>query len=340
MKKYLPFLLIIPCLLVAAPELDPLLLQKDDHLKIVVHNRVLANVNGNPITVIDVMKRMDILFLKQFPEYTQSVNARYQYYQANWKRTLNELIDKELILADSKEVKMEISPADVRQEMEDLFGPNIIVNLDKIGINIEEATKIVHGDIAIRRMMFLRVTSKALGKVTPTSTRQLYEEFALRNTKPPAYTYNVITIRDPILGKETAEKIYSALIEKKSLEESTKGLAGVTVSEAFTHTEKEIAPQNVEIIKSVKVGEVSSPQTQKSRADNSTVYRLFYVTGYNDGSPPSYHDVEAKLKEGLLSKYIDDEQTAYFKRLRKHYAMKDSDLKALVPADFNPFSLN
>lgn len=339
MKKYIPFIL-FPYLAIAAPDLDPLLLQKDDHLKIVVHNRVLANVNGNPITVIDVVKRMDILFHKQFPEYSHSVNARYQYYEANWKHTLNELIDKELILADSKEVKMEISPADVRQEMEDLFGPNIIINLDKIGISLDEATKIVQGDIAIRRMMYLRVTSKALGKVTPQSTRELYDEYVKLNTKPPTYTYKVATIRDPNAGKEIAEAVSSQLKSNKTLEEAISGVTGVTVSETFTHTEKEIAPQNLEVIKTLKAGEASLPQAQKSRADNSMVYRIFVLNEFNPGGAPSYMEVEPKLKEGLLNKFMDEEHETYIKRLRRHYAMRDADIKALVPSDYKPFSLN
>ena len=61
----------------------------------------------------------------------------------NWKYVLQELIDKELILGDAEEKKVAITAGDVRQEMENMFGPNIIANLDKIGLSMDEALKIV-----------------------------------------------------------------------------------------------------------------------------------------------------------------------------------------------------
>ena len=108
----------------AAPQ--NLMMTQEETMRITVNNRVLANVNGKPITVIDVMKRMDLVFLKQFAEYTNSPSARHQFYMANWKRTLNELIDKELILCDAKEMKMEVASGDVRQEMERLTSSLIL----------------------------------------------------------------------------------------------------------------------------------------------------------------------------------------------------------------------
>ena len=35
--------------------------------KLQINNRILANVNGKPISVIDAMKKMDVIFFRQFP---------------------------------------------------------------------------------------------------------------------------------------------------------------------------------------------------------------------------------------------------------------------------------
>ena len=99
-----------------------------------VNNRILAVVNGKPLSVYDVMKKMDVHFYRQFPEYASSAEARHQFYQAQWKNMLRDLVDKELILADAESAKVEVSAGDVRQEMENMFGPNIIANLDKLGM--------------------------------------------------------------------------------------------------------------------------------------------------------------------------------------------------------------
>ena len=344
MKKII-CLLALPFMLSAAPT-DNLLMNQDDHLRIIAHNRVLANVNGKPITVIDVMKRMDIIFLRQFPEYTHSVTARHQFYLANWKRTLSELIDKELILLDAKESKMEVANGDVRQEMEELFGPNIILNLDKIGLPIDEATKIVSGDIAIRRMMYVKVTSKAMGKVTPQAVRTAYEAWAQENITPQAVSYRMITIRDPNPqnGAATAKAIKEALKDGPLLpEELSAKLAPykefLSLSDEYNHTEKEIAPQNREILLNLEAGTVSDPVQQKSRADNLIVWRLFVVTKKEAGGIPQFKEAEPKIKDMLLDQAITEEQKAYMNRLRKHFAVKESQLKEMIPDDFTPFSL-
>lgn len=345
MKRLIICLLALPLLLSAA-SVDNLLMNQDDHLRIIVNNRVLANVNGKPITVIDVMKRMDIIFLKQFAEYTHSVSARHQFYLANWKRTLSELVDKELILADAKESKMEVANGDVRQEMEELFGPNIIMNLDKIGLPMDEATKIVSGDIAIRRMMYIKVTAKAMGKITPQAVRAGYDRWSKENTKPTSVTYRMITIRDPnpVNGEKTAKLINEKLKSGSFDQDTLKALLAphkefLSLSEEFTHNEKEIAPQNREILLNLQAGATSDPVQQKSRADNIAVWRLFVVMNKEIGGAPSYKEAEPRIKEILLDQAIGDEQKNYLTRLRKHFAVKESQIKEMIPEEFTPFSL-
>lgn len=344
MKPWLLFF-IVPYVLntsaLTAAGVDNLLLGNEESFRIIVNNRVLTTVNGKPITVIDVMKRMDLLFLKQFPEYTSSVSARHQFYQANWKRILSELIDKELILADAKEAKMEVANGDVRQEMEELFGPNIILNLDKIGLSLDEATKIVAGDILIRRMIFLKVTAKAMGKVTPQLLRDHYENYAKNNAKPTVLTYQMLTLRhpDPQQGKVLAEKIHNELSENKiPLEKLKEQYNYLSLSAVVTQTEKEIAPQNKDILLKLKQGEVS-PLTQQTSRDEKIVWRLFTVLGREEGSKPTYQAAEPSMKEELLDVAMSLEQKDYLNRLRRHFAVKEGQLQQMIPDEFTPFSL-
>src|SRR5205085_3839907 len=104
---------------------EHLLYAPEDDKRIIVNNRILAKVNGKALSVYDIMKKMDLLFYRAFPEYTSSTVARFQFYEMNWQAVLRDLIDKELIIADADENKVEVSSGDVRQEMETLFGPNI-----------------------------------------------------------------------------------------------------------------------------------------------------------------------------------------------------------------------
>lgn len=329
------------------------LMSREESTKITVNNRILAQVNGKPISTFDVMKKMDILFFKQFPEYTTSIVARYQYYQINWKAILEELVNKELILADAETSKVEVSGGDLRQEMEELFGPNIIANLDQLNLSFDEASKIVQGDILIRRMIGGRVHNKALRSLTPTRLRKKYEEFASNqdNARLTEWKYMVLNVRDrtPERAEELANKAYRLLIEEgvspEKVEQTLKDRqlvgrrAKITLSDEIVNNEKELSDSYRDILKDMDAGMYSQPTAHKSRVENAPVYRIFYVKERLQGGMPTFKEMEAKLKDKLLVESIDEETDLYIKKLRQHFHFQDADLNAMVPADYQPFSI-
>lgn len=312
--------------------------------QVTVHNRILAKVNGKPISVVDLMKKMDILFYREFPQYTSFPEARYQFYLANWESILKELIDKELIIADAEENKLPVNSGDVRQEMEQLFGPNIINNLDKIGMTFDEAWKIVQGDIMLQRMLYIRVNAKAMRNVTPRDVFAAYEQYAKDNILSEQWQYQVISIRDkdPSAGAATANIAFSLLAEDQvSLEDLPSKIKAlplasssqINISESFLHGEKEISADYKAILQKMAPGEYSKPVSQKSK-DKSTVFRLFHLDKKIPGGAPPFKQVENKLKNQLIEKEIVEHSTAYFKKLRNHF-----DVQETIPAGFAPFSL-
>src|SRR5262249_20356447 len=144
MKKNI--ILFVLCLQLGASTLQAQsnkMLFGNENKKIFVNNRILAKVNGKAISIMDIMKKMDLLFYKQFPQYAGSTEARHQFYSLYWKNALQDSIDKELIMADAKEAKLEVTGGEIRQELEALFGPNIIANLDKAGISYDDAAEMI-----------------------------------------------------------------------------------------------------------------------------------------------------------------------------------------------------
>lgn len=351
------FLLGLTCLLgfssltAANPE-DPVLMDQD--LTISVNNRILARINGKALTTYDIMKKMDLSFYHYYPEYASSIAARYQYYQMSWKYVLDEMINKELVLADAAENKIEVSGGDIRQEMEFIFGPNIIANLDKAGITFDEATKIVQGDLVLRRTIGARVNSKVVRLVTPIKVRKAYEEFIQdpNNARLTTWRYQVVTIRDrtPEKAEELADKAYRLLIEQAvpidRLTDTMKDqkLLGrkskVIVSEEIQNNEKEVSPAYQRILADMDSGMYSQPSSHKSRTDNTTVYRIFYVKEKVPGSMPTFQEVENSLKEKMLNDILDEETKLYVQRLKQHFHVRDSDLQAMIPADYQPFILH
>ena len=136
------FLLAVSSPLVGRPY-EPGKAHSNAMARLAVDNRILATVHGKAISALDLAKKMNLLFVQQFPEQTASAEARFQFYQVNWRQLLEDLIDKELILLDAKELKLPAAVGDVRQEMESLFGPDVVMTLSKVNLSYVEARQVI-----------------------------------------------------------------------------------------------------------------------------------------------------------------------------------------------------
>jgi hypothetical protein len=325
---------------------EPLFIEQETPGSIFVNNRILANVDGKAISVIDLMKKMDVRFYKQYPQYTSNVEARYQYYNINWKRILKDVIDKELILADALEHEVKVSNGDIRQELESLFGPNIIINLDKVNLSYDEAWKLVHEDIMIRRMLYYRANAVAMKKITPQIVRNAYDEYAKENINAEEWQYSVITIRDtdPIRGEATAKFIHNTLTEQSvsltdlpaQLKNSIDDAVKVTISEEFHHGKKDLSPAYKEALSSLGANTYSQPIAQVSR-NKETVFRIFHLKEMIPEGATPFYEMDTKLKNELLDHAIDIETEAYLKKLRRHFNVQE--VQDLISDDFEPFLL-
>ncbi len=344
--------LLMGCFSLQAAKSDAIFSKQQEEAKLIVNNRILIKINDKAISTHDVMKKMDMTFYRYYPEYASSIAARYQYYLANWQYELEELINKELILADAKENKIEISNGEVRKEMEFLFGPNIIANLDKMGMSFDEAFKIVHGDLIIRRALGGRVDIKVIRLVTPSKVRQAYADFAKNpeNVRLANWCYQVISIRDRTAQKaeETANKAYLLLEEGIPIDQlittmQERKLWGrktkMTISQEIQNNEKELSDSYRQVLSTLDTGMYGRPFAYKSRSDHSTIYRIFYIKEKTSRGLPSFREMENKLKEKLLNETLERETNLYLKRLRKHFHVQDNDLNAMIPKEYKPFIL-
>ena len=341
------FLALAPVFSFAAA--DSVLFSSKEPTHIEVNNRILANVNGKAISVYDLMKKMDVTFYKQYPQYASAVEARYQFYKMSWKTTLHELIDKELIMLDAKEIGLPVSAGDIRQDMETIFGPNIHANLDNLGMTFEEAESILKDEIIIRRMLQARVGMKASNNVTPIVIKQAYETYAKNNLIPPEFIYKVITIRDPNEknGLNAAQEALRLLREERIpleiLEQSitTSGVMSpkgkVSVSDEMRHADKDISESYREALAHIYPGDYSDPQVQISKQDKSKVFRIFYLKERKLGGQVPFKEVENKIKEELLSASYHKETDDYLQKMREHFHINIQEIEQTIPVNFDPF---
>lgn len=314
-----------------------------------VNNRILANPGGKAISVIDVMKKMDMTFYTRFPEYASMPEARFQFYQANWKAVLQDLIDKELVMTDAKECKFLVSDPDVRQEMEKLFGPNILENLNSINLTFEEAKEMIREDITIRRVLQMRAHAKAMNRVTPQALREAYEKHAKENVRPDNWQYYVISVRHevPEEGESIAQYVYSLLTEKGiTLDhlldtlEHEKGKA-VNISNMYDHDDSELSVQYKEILALLDSNSYSTPSKHTSRSSQSPVFRVFYLKEKTEGGTPSFDEVEINLHNSLANTAVEEETIKYLDYLCEHFDIpKSTELIKSIPEDFAPFILH
>lgn len=325
---------------------DTSLLSSRQPTHIHYQNTVLARVNGKAVTLYDVVKKMDMIFYRQFPQFRDLLEAKYQFYTINWSHFLKDAIDKELVLADAEENKINISAGDIRQEMETLFAPNIIASLDQIGISYDEAWNLVKSDMIIKRMMMGRVNPKAQRALTPLAIRKAYEKYAAENINPERWRYQVISFRDAdtVRGADVANHAYQILTQEKlpldslvaELEKNGLGKeTNINISEEFYHTPKEVSEAYRTPLTNLFPNTFSRPTAQKSKAAKTTIFRIFYLKAKDPAAADPLEKVEGKIKEKIFAEISEKETDAYFTRIGKRFAVQ----KFTLPEDYQPFSM-
>lgn len=334
MKKVFWLLGLVTLSAYAAP-LPPYL--SDTEGKLVIHNRVLCKLNGKPVTVMDVIHKLEFLFYRRFPDSVNSPLARYQFFTSGWEAVLEMLIDDHLIVADAKEKGVTISEGEVREELEKLFGPDVVVNLDKVGLTLKEAEELLQRELVVQRMNMMMVHAKALTEVHPKQVRERYE---LRSREAPeegVWVYRLLSLRGAGHA-ECAAAVAEALKEEgASLEEVVARFSSpeveLSLSTEYERKEKEISAAHREALAALTPGTYSAPLVQEA------VSRIFYLSAYRAAEPLSFAAVAEQIKQELIQEAVERLGEEYRRKLRLHYGMTDSYLQAMIPRDFQPCTL-
>ena len=195
MKKYtliacFSFLILAP---LANADSAPFLQDKNQQL--IIHNRILTKVNNKTISILDVVKKMDVFFSKQYPQYAHSPAAKHQYFSSQWKDMLLQMVDQELILADAEKLDLKITDSEIRETLHDKFGPNLMDSLDSLGLSYEEAKSMIHSEIVVQRMTWFKVHSKALNSVNVQDVKKAFASYCEKNPTKDLWEYEVLSVK-------------------------------------------------------------------------------------------------------------------------------------------------
>ncbi|HSX25771.1 MAG TPA: SurA N-terminal domain-containing protein [Chlamydiales bacterium] len=344
-KTFFLFLICAGALSAAMPNVD-----FSSESKIAVQNSILAKVNGRTISMIDVKKKMDLLFHQNYPQLVESNQARFQFYQLSWRRVLMEMIDHELMLADAVDKEVKLTDGEVREELERRFGPNVMLTLDKIGLTYDETWKMIKDELFVHRMSWWFVQSKAMQNITPQDIRQAYRLYLKENPPFQEWTYRVISIRADQADEKLSDELYQFLIQTNPQNQSPELLAeklkqfetptvSVQLSQEYVAADKDLSEVHRASLSPLNPGTYSKPSFQLSRVDKKTVYRIFYLVQKEDHPAPAFDTMSNELRNHLLEKAVAQQSQQYLEKLRKHYGFDPAHLKQAVPEDLHPFSL-
>lgn len=317
---------------------------------LVVNNRVLAKVNGKVVTVVDVMKKMDMLLFREHPDALQSNEKRYQYYMSSWQDLLMDMIDRELVLQDAEEKGIPASSGDVREELEEIFGPNVLLNLEKAQLSYEEAWQMLRADILIRRMLQFQVNARVHPKVTPNEVRLAYDGYVHSLRGSQKWVYRIVSVRgtDDAKKIQAAEKIIQLLksggqtfdtLEEQVQEQMKDEAIHVSVSPVFSQARQEMTESIYQTLSSLEAGAMSQPIVQKSRTENSDVVRIYCLSEKGDVTIAPFAQMESDLKEKMTRRLIFQETQEYFIQLQKQYDVRPEEIAKALPENFQPFML-
>jgi len=308
---------------------------------IAIDNRVLAAVRGQIVTVVDVMKKLDMLFYQQFPQYRGSTEAKFEFYKTNWRRVFEDLIDRQLVLAWAEDREGHVSNGELREELEQMFGPNVMMNLYEAGLSVHEVQEMMRADILMRRVIGFYVRMPVISAITPEVIRVEYERQCFEAKKRTMWVWKSVTIRakEGDCSKEVAQTIAEELKETPPEQIKVSEKIEVFSSQTFHSKNDELAPSLQELFHSLSEGCYSEPVEFVSRSSPAKSWRCYLVEKKEHETLPSFSEIEGVLREHLAAPEIEEKSKEFFANLRKQYHVQQSLSSDKIVA-FEPFALH
>lgn len=308
--------------------------------EISVSPRTLARVHDAVITVNDVMKKMDLVFYQQYPQFRSSPSHRLEFYKASWKRALQELFERRLIMMYAEENKMEVGHGDIREEMEELFGPNVLLRLYEAGVSLDDAYDMVRQDIMMRRLLQFYVRIPALASITPQKVKERFEQRYVNKTKGEKVSWQLLSLKAP---EATSEEIGKRIVDEvnrheKSFEqvqaELPEGLE-LTLSQPFVSQIDQLSPQVQQIIEHASLNTWTSPIPAKEQKKGGVKWNSYLITGRIAGEKIPFNLVENEIVEELMQPVFEEKRNQFIADLQKKYdatlALSDKDMDSFQP---------
>jgi hypothetical protein len=295
--------------------------------KVVVDNRVLACVRDQTITVVDVMKKLDMIFYQQYPQYRGIPEARYEFYAANWRKALDELVDRRLALLLAEEKQFRLTNGDIREELEEIYGPNVLMSLYGEGISIQDAHEMMREDILFRRVVSFFVQMPIYAEITPNIVKEAYDKKLETFKQQKGWLWRSVTIKSKTgsCSKQEADTIWRDLHSRATklrdlVAKPPEGLE-IVVSQQFKSLYHDVSEAVSSVLNSLPIGSFSQPVAAQKNESSGT-WRLYIVDEHFAPKTPEFCEIENALKQEIATPQISIKSEEFFQDLRKRYHAK------------------
>ena len=292
---------------------------------ITANMRPLVRVRDSVITVVDVMKKMDLVFFQQFPQFRTSTEKRFEFYQATWRQVLQDLVERKVIMLYADENKMEVGHGDIREEMEELFGPNVLVKLYDAGVSWDDAYDMIRQDIMMRRIIQFYVRMPAVASITPQKIKARFFDRYGTATRGDKLSWQILSVQasDSIDSKKQLLKIIDALNAKKTTVEQVKTSLpeGVefSLSPLYVTEIEQLSKPMRSILEPASFNVWTAPYQGKEPKKGWSKWISYVVTARIPGEKVPLNLVENEITEELLQPLFDENRKNFLEGLIKKY---------------------
>lgn len=316
----------------------------DKPTEIQADRRMLVRVRNSTLTSTDVMKKMDLIFYQQFPHLRSMPKERLKFYEANWRHVLQDLVDRKLIMIFAEENHFEVSHGDIREEMEALFGPNVLLALYDAKVPFEDAYEMVKQEIMMRRLVSFYVKGAVLASLTPQKVKERYLEKLEKSSPQEKIVWHILSLKAPaeMDAKALMEGIVSSLNTSASTFEKEKEMVPanceLTLSPLFVTESAQVSPALKPILDTLEANRWSAPLPAKETKNGMVKWNAYLVKERKKGEKVPFSSVEEAIREEMSGPLLEEKRIAFMADLAQKYdvlfAMSDKEMDA-----YHPFSL-
>lgn len=324
--------------------LMPFVYPAEKQTEIKADRRMLVRVRNSTLTITDVMRKMDLIFYQQFPHLRSMPKERLKFYETNWRRVLQDLVDRKLIMIFAEENHFEVPHGDVREEMEAIFGPNVLLALYDAKVPFEDAYDMVRQEIMMRRIVSFYVKGAVLASLTPQKVKERYREKYEQTLPQEKIVWHILSLKTPaeIDSKALMEKIVSSLNEGASTFEKEKETVPenceLILSPLFVTESAQVSPAIKPILDGLETNRWSAPLPAKEMKNGVAKWNAYLVKERKEGEKIPFSNVEDAIREEMAGPLLEEKRVAFMNDLAQKYdllfAMSEKEMDA-----YHPFSL-